>query len=87
MWSHNSSGYIYLAAVGCPTLRVPVDTANMASAMLTHYRDKYELAASDMQEGCGNIYQNDGELVARASYNGRVWAPDGRLLQEPFSTD
>jgi hypothetical protein len=36
-----------------------------------------------MTEGCGNIYADDGTLVARVSHNGRVWTPDGILLQEP----
>jgi len=52
--------------------------------MLAQYRDRYDIGASDMAEGCGNIYADDGALVARVSYNGRVWTPDGILLQEPI---
>jgi hypothetical protein len=55
----------------------------MASAMLAAYRDKYCLGASDMNEGCGNIVAEDGTVVARVSYNGRVWTPEGILLQVP----
>lgn len=77
------SGYLFLAADACPTLKIPVDSADVASAMLAHYRDKYHLGASDLARGCGNIYAQDGTLVAAVSYNGRVWTPDGTLLQEP----
>lgn len=76
-------GYLYLSADGCPTLWVLVASADMASAMLAAYRDKYGIGASDMNDGCGNILAEDGALVARVSYNGRVWTPDGTPLQEP----
>ena len=71
-----------LAASGCPALRIPVASADMASAMLQQYRDYYGVGASDVSDGCGNIHANDGTLVARVSYNGRVWSPQGELLQE-----
>ena len=76
-------GYVYLSADGCPTLRVPVASADMASALLTAYRDKYGIGASDMNDGSGNVIAEDGTLVARVLYNGRVWTPEGTLLQEP----
>jgi hypothetical protein len=75
-------GYIYLAARGCSTLKIPVESADMAVAMFCRYRDDNYLGASDMKRNCGNIYANDGTLVARVSYNGRVWNPQGQLLQE-----
>ena len=75
-------GYLYLAAAGCPTLRVPVESADMASAMFRRYRDQNGIGASDLKRNCGNIYTTDGHLVARVSYNGRVWDPHGVLLQE-----
>lgn len=75
-------GYIYLAASGCPTLRIPVASADMASAMLLAYCGRYDIGASEMKAGCGNIHADDGTLVAVVSYNGRVWTPDGVLLQE-----
>lgn len=79
----NPSGYVYLAALGAPTVKVPVNTADEASALFGRYRDQYGLGASDLHDRCGNIYANDGTLVARVSYNGRVWNPQGELLQEP----
>jgi uncharacterized protein (TIGR03435 family) len=35
-----SGGYIYLAASACPTMKIPVESADMASAMLQRYRDQ-----------------------------------------------
>jgi hypothetical protein len=75
-------GYIYLAADGCPTLKVPVSSADMASAVLGKYRDENGLGSSAFNARCGNVYTNDGKLVARVSYNGRVWNPKGELLQD-----
>jgi hypothetical protein len=77
-------GYsIYLAASGCPTLKIPVQSADMASAMFQRYRDWNGIGASDMKLDCGSVFANDGTLVAKVSYNGRVWNPQGKLLQEP----
>jgi len=75
-------GYLVLAAVGAPLLRVPVTTADQAVAAWQQYRDGYGLGASHLKRGCGEIRSNAGALVARVSYNGRVWAPDGRCLQD-----
>lgn len=75
-------GYIYLAASGCRTLKVPVESADMASAVFQRYRDENGIGASDLKQNCGNIYASDGKLVARVSYNGRIWDPQGQLLQE-----
>jgi hypothetical protein len=76
-------GYLNLAADGCPTLKIPINSATMASALLSRYRDHFGIGASDMKDWCGDIRAKDGTLVARVSYNGRVWTPEGVLLQEP----
>jgi hypothetical protein len=78
-----TGGFLYLAADGCPTLRIPVASADAASALLSRYRDRFGIGASDLKKGCGDIRADDGTLVARVSYNGRVWTPGGILLQEP----
>jgi hypothetical protein len=78
-----TGGFLYLAADGCPTMRIPVASADAASALLSGYRDRFGIGASDMKRGCGDIRADDGTLVARVSYNGRVWTPSGILLQEP----
>jgi hypothetical protein len=82
----SAGGYVYLAATGCPTLKIPVQSADMASAMFEQYRDRNGLGASDLKPQCGSIFAHDGTLVARVSYNGRVWSPDGTLLQEPSTS-
>jgi len=67
-----SGGYIYLAASGCPILKIPVESADMASAMFQQYRDRNGIGASDMMPHCGSIFADDGTLVANVSYNGRA---------------
>jgi hypothetical protein len=79
-----SGGYVYLAASGCAALKIPIQSADMASAMFQQYRDRNGIGASDMKPDCGSIFANDGTLVAKVSYNGRVWSPQGKLLQEPL---
>jgi hypothetical protein len=78
----SEGGVLYLAMDGYPTLTIPVKSADAASAILQGYRDRYCIGASDMLEGCGNILTTDGTVVARVSYNGRVWNTRGELLQE-----
>jgi hypothetical protein len=82
-----SGGFLTLAGAGCLTLRIPVGSADEASAMFQGYRDHYCLGESDLSRDCGNIFANDGTLVAMVSYNGRVWNPQGVLLQEPDHRD
>ena len=77
-----AGGYIYLAAVGCPSFKIPVESADMAAAQMRGYVDHNGLGSSDLKRDCGNIYTDAGELVARVSYNGRVWDLAGGLLQD-----
>jgi len=74
---------IHLAARGAPTLRLTVRSVEMASGVFARYRDTYDLVVSDLNRGCGNISDENGTLVARVSYNGRIWAANGALLREP----
>jgi hypothetical protein len=76
-----SGGYIVLSARGIKTAHVPVDSADEASAIWWHFVQANALGASDLKRDSGQIYSNDKQLVARISYNGRVWTPDGKLLQ------
>lgn len=43
-------------------------------------RDRKGLGASDCKRGCGNIRNESGELIARVSYNGRVWSVTGEEM-------
>lgn len=72
---------IYLSAEDIPTQRRDVADLREASRALQQFRDTYQLGASQMREGCGDVYQGNAK-VARVSYNGRVWSPSGELLQE-----
>jgi hypothetical protein len=64
---------VRLAAVGAPALDITVTFADEASKVFCAYRDQYEFGASDMEPSCGNIYDSEGSLVGRISYNGRIW--------------
>ena len=40
-------------------------------------RDAQNLASTEMELGCGDIYEND-VVVAYVSYNGKVWEASGK---------
>jgi hypothetical protein len=65
--------HIYLAANGAPALSVAVRFADQASKVFCAYRERYQFGASEMEAGCGNIYNSLGVLVGHISYNGRIW--------------
>lgn len=72
---------LYLAADGCKSLTFTVESLTVAALAFIAYRDLYDLGASQMAEHCGNIYGPDRvTLVAKISYNGRAWSPDGKEL-------
>lgn len=73
---------LYLAANGCPTLRIRVPDSESASFLFTNYRDSYCLGASDMKRNCGNVYDSTGAVIAHISYNGRAWYERGELMHE-----
>lgn len=77
-----ASGYIYLAAVGCPTLKIAVESGDMAAGQMLGYCRRYNLGVSALKRGCGDIRTKDGVTIARVSYNGRVWTTDGEMLQD-----
>jgi hypothetical protein len=59
---------------------VRVQTLDEARALWVALRDADALGASDMARGCGE-YREGGVLVARVSYNGRMWAADGSEIR------
>jgi hypothetical protein len=75
-------GYIVLSAEGMRTRQIPVSSADEPSATWRRFVEDNDLGASDLKRDSGFIYSNDRKLVAKVSYNGRVWTPDGQLLQE-----
>jgi hypothetical protein len=58
--------------------RVSVEVASLreASRALWAHVDGEGLGASDMLKGFGNVTEN-GKVLARVTYNGRVWNADG----------
>jgi hypothetical protein len=72
---------ILLAALGAPRLNIPVQFADEASEVFEAYREKYAFGASEMQAGCGNIYDSQNRIVGRISYNGRIWTADGSPIE------
>ena len=78
-----AGGYIVLSARGIKTTHFPVTSADEASTTWWQFVKMNDLDASDLKRDSGQIRWNAGKLVARVSYNGRVWSPDGGgLLQE-----
>jgi len=82
--SQHEKWVLYLAALGCPTLRIRVRDSESASLLFSRYRDSYGLGASDMMPGCGNVYDRSGAVIAHISYNGRAWNERGELMHEAF---
>jgi hypothetical protein len=75
-------GYIVLSADGVRTDHVPVSSAYEASSTWRRFVESNDFGASALKHDSGFIYSNDGKLVAKVSYNGRVWTPTGELIQE-----
>jgi membrane-bound ClpP family serine protease len=73
--------YIHLAAVGAPTLDIPVRYADEASKLFSLYRDKYGFGASEMEAECGSIYDCQNRRVGRISYNGRIWDANSNPIE------
>ena len=76
------TGYVELKSSerGVPSKKVRVRSADQASAAVRAYIDTYGLGASNWTGG--DIRESSGKLIGRVSYNGRVWTPDGLLLQD-----
>ena len=73
---------LYLAAKGCPTLRLRVPDSQAASYLFGKYRESYGFGASEMRRNCGHVYDSTGAVIARISYNGRAWNERGELMHE-----
>ena len=73
--------HIHLAATGAPILDITIEFADQASKAFTAYRERYGFGASEMEPGCGNIYNSRGQRTGSISYNGRIWDASGRLVE------
>ena len=72
--------YLRLAAIGIPTRDHRVFSSDEAVAVWTDFRDHNNLGSSDMKKGCGDVHDAKGQLVARISYNGRVWDTNNKPI-------
>lgn len=59
--------------------RVEVADLAEASKVVSAFQSAHGLGSSQVGRSHGQVY-NDGAPVARVSYNGRVWAPDGKEI-------
>lgn len=75
-----ASMYLTISREGSKPLRVRVPTSDIAVVLWKAYRDAEEMGGSDMGEGCGDIRDIKGNLIATVAYNGRVKLPDGSFL-------
>ena len=78
-------GYIVLSAQGMKTTKVRVETADQASSIWWDFVRANLLGVSKLKRDSGLIYSDAGVLVARVSYNGRVWTPDGNTLLQDYA--
>jgi hypothetical protein len=56
--TQQESWVLYLAAKGCPPLRIRVPDSESASLLFAKYRNYYGFGASEMKRNCGNIYDS-----------------------------
>ena len=75
---------IILAAERRNKVKAVVSSLVEAREEFLNYRDgepeNYDiLGASEMHRHCGEVWE-DGRQIARISYNGRIWTPEGQEL-------
>ena len=73
-------GYLILSSIGNPTYKVRVSDAEEASKLWCAYRDRLGIGASALKSNSGNLVDSTGKIVARVSYNGRIWDPTMKTL-------
>lgn len=64
---------------GVPDTRVTVSTFEEAADACLHYIHTHELGAGNW---AGGEVTQGGQLLARISFNGRIWLPDGTEYKE-----
>lgn len=71
-----------MKARGAKARRVPVATLAKASEALREWIDNNGFGGSAIQHPLagGDVHDDAGTLIARVSYNGRIWTPDGKPL-------
>lgn len=72
-------GELFDLLPGVPVLDVEVASVADASQACRAYIRRHDLGGGNWFGG--EVYEG-GTLVARVSYNGRVWCPNGSLIRE-----
>lgn len=70
----------YWSAMARPRKKaVAVESFAEASRVCREYTEKYELGGGNWSGG--KITDDKGTMIARVSYNGRVWDTDGKQIK------
>jgi len=77
------TGYLVLSALGMKTRRVAVNDAHQIERIWAAWRTDNDLGYHDLKADSGNLVDSTGKVVARISYNGRIWDADGGLIFDP----
>lgn len=71
-----------MSIYGARPARVPVASSEDASRKMQAFIRANNLGASELGRDCGVVRDAKGAVVARISYNGRVWTPSGAMAHE-----
>ena len=77
------TGYLVLSGLGMKTRRVAVNDAHQIERIWAAWRTDNDLGYHDLKADSGNLVDSTGKVVARISYNGRIWDADGGLIFDP----
>lgn len=70
----------HLAEVSVPLQFIKVDDLLSARSAYCELVARYELGGGNITSRCGRVCSQDGQRMARISYNGRVWDNDGNEI-------
>jgi hypothetical protein len=59
-----------------------VGSLDEASREMRDFIEENGLGASHLSRDCGIVRDDKGVFVAKVSYNGRVWDPQGRMISD-----
>ena len=73
---------IYLNSIHTTPMVVQCCSLKQASQIFQVFRNENDLGQSHLEEGCGYVFNDKKVMVARVSYNGRVWGTADELILE-----
>jgi len=75
--------WMLLRATGVKTKTVAVSDLADASITFQFWRERNNLRSSQMHRDSGSVFASDRQtVVAKITYNGRVWNPEGGLIMD-----